>query len=262
MNDEMDEYAVPQGVAFREQVNRLDPWHPTVALTNRAGALPDYARTGDHIAQDAYPLGKRAKGDGISMLQYMEAGRKTGLLYWGAGQTFNWAFFRKDVTTPAEYAAYHDPNPTQIRAVNYLFAVGGARAFLMYNYPTKERWRKKAEKFGDPDWYKRAIAALPELVAPLKKAEPYIMGIGTPPEISVKNHGPAKVAVRAFRSDAGKVGVIIVGCGGKPGKNAADAVITVKDAPKLKSHYGKTVSLGNGQYRFTSASLDSDLLTE
>ena len=263
MNDEMDEYAVPQGVAFREQVNRLDPWHPTVALTNRAGALPDYARTGDHIAQDAYPLVKRAKGDGISsMLQYMEAGRKTGLLYWGSGQTFNWALFRKDVTTPAEYAAYHDPNPTQIRAVNYLFAIGGARAFLMFKYPVKEHWDAQAKKFGDPDWYKRAVAALPEIAAPLKLAEPYIMGIGTPPEISVKNLGPAKVAARAFRSDAGKVGVIIVGCGGKPGKNGADAVITVKNAPKLKSHYGKTVSLGNGQYRFTSASLDSDLLTE
>lgn len=263
MNDEMDEYAVPQGVAFREQVNSLDPWHPTVALTNRAGALPDYARTGDHIAQDAYPLGKRANGDDISrMLQYMESGKRTGLLYWGAAQTFNWAWWRKDVTTPAEYAEYYDPNPTQIRAINYLFAIGGARAFLMYNYPVKERWGEQAKKFGDPDWYKRARAALPEIATPLKKAEPYIMGIGTPPEISVENHGPAEVAARAFRSDEGKVGVIIVGCGGPVGKNSADAVITLKDAPELKSHYGKTVSLGNGQYRFTSDSLDSDLLTD
>jgi len=263
MNDEMDEYAVPQGVAFREQVNRLDPWHPTVALTNRAGALPDYARTGDHIAQDAYPLGKRSKGDDISgMLKYMEAGEKTRLLYWGAGQIFNWAWGNKDVKTPAEYAEWHDPNPTQIRAINYLFAIGGARAFLLYTYPVKERLVEKAKKFGDPDWHKRAIAALPEIAAPLKKAEPYIMGIGTPPEISVENHGPAEVAVRAFRSDEGKVGVIIVGCGGKPGQNGADAVITVKGAPELKSNYGKTVSLGDGQYRFTSESLDSDLLTE
>lgn len=263
MNDEMDEFGVPRCVLFREQVNRLDPWHPTIAGTNLPGALPNYARTGDQIVMGGYPLGKREKGDGISRLQVdADACEKTGLLRWGGVQAFNWAWWKNDVTTPAEYAEYHDPNPTQIRAMCYFLAIGGARAFLMYNYPTKERWRKKAEKFGDPDWYKRAIAALPELVAPLKKAEPYIMGIGTPPEISVKNHGPAKVAVRAFRSDAGKVGVIIVGCGGKPGKNGADAVITVKNAPKLKSHYGKTVSLGNGQYRFTSPSLDSDLLTE
>ena len=261
MNDEMDEYAVPQGVLFREQVNRLDPWHPTVALTNRAGALPDYARTGDHISQDAYPLGKRSQGDDISgMLRYMESGRKTGLLYWGAPQIFNWAWF-KNVTTPAEYAEYHDPNPTQIRAMNYLFAIGGARAFLMYCYPALN-YGEEMPKDVDPDWRDRAIAALPELVAPLKLAEPYIMGIGTPPEISVENHGPAEVAARAFRSDEGKVGVIIVGCGGPVGKNSADAVITLKGAPELKSNYGKTVSLGNGQYRFTSESLDSDLLTE
>jgi len=264
MNDEMDEYAVPKGVLLREQVNRLDPWHPAIALTNRAGALPDYARTGDHIMLDAYPLGKRSAGDDISRMQrYMEAGKKTGLLYWGAAQTFNWAWWR-NVTTPAEYAEYHDPNPTQVRAMNYLFAVNGVRAFLMYTYPVKERQEiaEKAAKFGDPDWHVRAVAALPELAAPLKLAEPYIMGIGTPPEISVENHGPAEVAARAFRSDEGKVGVIIVGCGGPVGKNSADAVITLKDAPELKSHYGKTVSLGNGQYRFTSDSLDSDLLTE
>ena len=192
----------------------------------------------------------------------MESGEKTELLYWGAAQTFNWAWWRKDVTTPAEYAEYHDPDPTQIRAMCYYFAIGGARAFLMYSYPVRERWAAKAEKFGDPNWYKRARAILPEIAAPLKLAEPYIMGIGTPPEISVENHGPAKVAARAFRSDDGKVGVIIVGCGGPVGKNNADAVITLKGAPELKSHYGKTVSLGNGQYRFTSDSLDSDLLTE
>ena len=263
MNDEMEEFAVPRSVAFREQINSLDPHHPTVALTNQPGTLPNYARTGDHLCLDTYPLNKKAAGDDISrILRYMETGEKTGLLCWGAAQTFNWAWWRRDVSTPAEYAEYHDPNPVQIRAMNYLYAVGGARAFIMYNYPAKERYVEKAAKFGDPDWDKRARAALPEIVAPLRKAEPYIMGIGTPPEISVENHGPAEVAARAFRSDEGKVGVIIVGCGGKPGKNNADAIITLKDSPELKSQYGKTVSLGNGQYRFTSESLDSDLLTE
>ena len=263
MNDEMDEFGVPRCVAFREQVNRLDPWHPTVAGTNLPGALPNYARTGDHFLLGGYPLGKRAAGDDISKLQVnADACQKTGLPRWVCVQAFNWAWWSEDVTTPAEYAEYHDPDPTQIRAMCYYFAIGGARAFLMYSYPVRGRWAAKAEKFGDPDWCKRARAALPELVPPLKKAEPYIMGIGTPPEISVENHGPAKVAARAFRSDEGKVGVIIVGCGGPIGKNNADAVITLKDAPELKSHYGKTVSLGNGQYRFTSDSLDSDLLTE
>ena len=58
-----------------------------------------------------------------------EAGEKTGLLFWGAGQTFNWAWWKKDVTTPAEYAEYYDPDPTQIRAINYFFAIGGARRY-------------------------------------------------------------------------------------------------------------------------------------
>ncbi len=263
MNDEMEEFAVPRAVAFRELVNALDPWHPTLALTNLPGALPNYARTGDQIALDAYPLVKRADGDDISRISVcMAAGRRTGLTTWGVPQIFNWGLLRNDVDTPEKYAQYHSPDLLQIRAMNYLYAIGGARAFLLYNYPMPSLYAAKAAAVRDPDWGRRQLEQLPEIVAALKLAEPYIMGAAAAPEIKIENHGPATVEARAFRSDDGKLGVLIVGCGGKPGSNAADAVISIAGAPPLRSRFGRTTPLADGQYRFTAPGLDSDLLTE
>ena len=105
--------------------------------------------------------------------------------------------------------------------------------------------------YPEQTWKKLKAAAMT-----LKNMEPYLLSTETAPEIRVENSGKAKVHARAWLRENGKLCVAVVGSGG----GNAEAVLHIPGNRSLKSSYGRTVSLGNGCYRFTSADLGSDLL--
>lgn len=264
LTDEMCEADVELVEKYRESINRLDPLHPTITLTNLPSALPNYARSGDYFLFDSYPLEKAERGDNIEgIISFAAAAKKAGVPVWMAPQAFNWGLIKQwEVKDAAGYRKYIEPTADMLRSMSYLGAIHDARAFIFYSFPSARRYAEVIRKVDDPQYYPRTVKMLSEVIGGLKKAEPYIMGSKTPPELTLSTRGDIRVEARAFRADNGKVGVLIVGCGGKPNQGGSEAVISVPGCDNLQSAFGHTRNLGGGLYHYRAPRLSSDLLVE
>ncbi|MBP0974985.1 MAG: ribonuclease P protein component, partial [Oscillospiraceae bacterium] len=58
-SDEVPEEFMDQVLAMRHTLNRLDPGHPVMTLTNDPKLLPKFAQLGDIFCNDNYPIMKK-----------------------------------------------------------------------------------------------------------------------------------------------------------------------------------------------------------
>lgn len=255
MNDEFPEEKLPQAIRHRQLVNSLDPWHPTLALTNLPSSLPEYALSGDIFSPDCYPLNKTTGSKKITDISVaMQAANRSGVPVWGTPQAFNWGIF--SAKNPQDYQQYIMPNESDMRAMALLFLAEGAKGLMLYEYPFERRQKKMTELSGDADSPARLWQDIKKMALSLRELESYILSLRKPPEFILENHGSGTVKAIAYQNENGGNCLIIV----SRGDGQADAIITIPGVSKMKSKYGNTQNLGEGKYKFSAAGLDSDIL--
>lgn len=260
LTDELSAEQLALPIEMRRILNREDPYHPTFTLTNLESELPDYARSGDIVMFDPYPLRSRKGGSWGVRADYGVFGGRgqlAGTPIWAAPQGFSWGLQPENL---AKHKDFIDPSEEDMRSLMLLSLVEGAKGICLFMYPYL--WdRKKLERrakyglqnYSDDMWQRQVKAG-----AAVKKLEPYFISSLPVPQLQIENRGKSAVKARLWKAADGKLALVIV----NPGKGPADAVITVPGCGKLKSDFGHTVHLGGDRYHFTSKDLASDMLFE
>ncbi|OQA88255.1 MAG: hypothetical protein BWY31_00417 [Lentisphaerae bacterium ADurb.Bin242] len=247
LSDENPLKEYPSVKRLRERVSAVDPWHPTVTLTNRTDYFTACAATGDILSYDYYPI--NTVRDQSFQYEGIESAGNLGIPHWFTPQAFHWGAARRH----HPFHTYRYPSEEEMRSLNLAAAIYNAKGFLFYSYADVRLQEEKLDSAnGKMFWNSvRGVSSL------LRELEPWIMSVEKAPETAVvpKHAGKAKVIARAFFSD-GKTAVLIVSNGPGP----AEAVITVPGCPALKSKYGHTRNLGDGKYLFTGENIASDVL--
>lgn len=112
-------------------------------------------------------------------------------------------------------------------------------------------------------FYERA-EAIPDnyklYTIPLKELEPFIMSTQRPLPIMVESEPKNAVEAGALLDDNGNYRIIVIGIEGKAKGTFTLPENLQKMKTGLRSKYGKTKSLGDGKFEFTSVGVDSDIL--
>ena len=254
-SDEVPEEFMDQVLAMRNTLNRLDPDHPVVTLSNDPKLLPKFAQLGDIFCNDCYPIvKKKAPRDLKKISEFMKQARRSGGPIWGYVQAFNWGHYNGGLT-PEKFAEYADPSAEEIRSMIFLYAIEGARGFLFYTDPMTERLRKRSIQYNVPSYPEQMWQNILPAVRDLKSVENFILGKQGPVKLQLTEM-KGKCSAALFDDDNGKKTVLIVAVSGKE----AECEFTVPNEVSLKSRFGKTENLGGGRYRFKGTGASSDVL--
>ena len=240
---------------MRHTLNRLDPDHPVMTVTNDPKLLPKFAQLGDIFCNDSYPIVKKTDPRDLKdILTFMKQARRGGVPIWGYVQAFNWGYYKGKIT-PEKFAEFATPTAEEIRSMIFLYAIGGARGFLIFTDPMVEQIRKDSVRYGDPTYPEQMWQNILSAVRDLKSMESFILGKQGPTRLELTQQ-KGKCAAALFESDSGKKAVLIVAVSG----NEAECEFTVPGEASLKSRFGKTENLGGGRYRFKGPGASSDVL--
>ena len=260
LTDELSSEQLALPIEMRRILNEEDPYHPTFTLTNLPSELPDYARSGDIVMYDPYPLRSQKSGSWAVKDDYEVFGIRgplAGTPIWAAPQGFSWGIQPENIHRFKEFI---DPSAEDMRTLMLFSLVEGAKGVCLFNYPFlwNQQTIKNRAKYGLQDYpqdmWKRQVKAASDV----KLLEPYFISSLPTPKIKVENKGKAKVKAKLWKAANGKLCLVIIGTG----KGNGDAVITVPNCVTLKSKFNHTKHLGNGRYHFTSKDLASDMLFE
>lgn len=260
LTDELSAEQLTVPIQLRQILNREDPYHPTFTLTNLPSELPDYARSGDIVMVDPYPLTTHRLGSTAVKSKYevfSGRGQLAGTPIWAVPQGFSWGLHGNNLPNLKNFI---DPSKEDMRTLMLLSLVEGAKGICLYNYPflwnpkTIAKYAKYGLQNYSDDMWKRQVKA----GAAVKKLEPYFISSKPVPRLKIENRGKSAVKARLWKAADGKLALVIV----NPGKGPADAVITVPGCGPLKSDFGHTKALGQGRYHFTAPDLASDMLFE
>lgn len=254
VNDELPVSVLPRLTARRQEVNRLDPHHPTWAVLYQFDELQYYAPTCDILGIDPYPIENDRSRDMKRVLHGMEkseeaTGTAEGMALWVVPQVFNSGAYGCD-DRETLLKNYRDPTETEMRAMALLCALKGAKGFIFYSYFDLFRPHTL------PDLERR----WPEICRvgrQLRELEPFLLSPRPHPKTTVEA-GSGRVLARCFVSEDGRWRVLVAGIG--PGDSAA--TIHVEGAPGLRSRFGSSKPLGQGRYRFTGRDICADVLEE
>lgn len=251
VSDENPLDEIPNICRLRETISEQDPWHPTMTLTDRPGNFLAFAKSGDYIMHDPYPVGLAPYMDGpvqtmMHMRRGVEEAKNVGTPFVLVPQIFPWGSSRKKL--PNRY-----PTEVEMRSMALLGAIFDAKAYFFYSYHHCFYYSEKLTPgYAETHWnnVKNAVAVINELA-------PFFLSREEAPKTSVKQLNGPMVLARAFVSE-GKTAVVITADG--PGE--ATAEITVTGKSDLKSRFGRTAEIAPGIYRFKGLHIDSDVLVE
>ena len=254
-SDEVPEEFTDQVLAMRHTLNRLDPDHPVMTLTNDPKLLPKFAQLGDIFCNDCYPIVKKKDPRDLkSIPAFMKQARRSGVPLWGYVQAFNWGHYTGGMT-PEKFAGFADLSAEEIRSMIFLYAIEGARGFLFYTDPMIEKIRKQSVRYNVPSHPEQMWKNLLSAIRDLKSVESFILGKQGPTRLKLAEK-KGKCAAALFENDRGKKAVLIAAVSGKE----AECEFTVPGEPSLRSRFGKTENLGGGRYRFKGTAASSDVL--
>ena len=254
-SDEVPEEFMGQVLAMRHTLNRLDPDHPVMTLTNDPKLLPKFAQLGDIFCNDCYPIVKKKDPRDLkSIPDFMKQARRSGVPTWGYVQAFNWGHYKGGMT-PEKFAEFADPSAEEIRSMIFLYAIEGARGFLFYTDPMTEKIRKQSVQYNAPSHPEQMWQNILPAIRDLKSVESFILGKQGPTRLQLAEK-KGKCAAALFENDKGKKAVLVVAVSGKE----AECEFTVPGETSLKSWFGKTENLGGGRYRFKGTAASSDVL--
>ena len=248
ISDENPVTEVPAIRKLRELVGELDPWHPTMTLTCRVDDFPAFAKTGDYLMYDDYPVGCGWYGFMDSERQSMKSSHKNIRKAKEAGIPFVWVPQIFSWNTCVKGWPHRYPTSKELRSIALLGAVYEARAYYCYAY--------HIIFYRDPDYAEEAWKNTAEGVKLISSLAPWFLSTEPAPEAQVKQISGAEVAARAFVHE-GKPLVIITA----DGPDECEAEITVPGVTGLKSRYGNTEEVSPGVYKFKGLNIDSDVLS-
>jgi hypothetical protein len=260
--DEMSASYAPRLTERRRLVRKLDPWHPTWAINCTPQEIGRMSTVTDVTGIDPYPINKIDSNDMAavdhfaSKTQAALAGDGQGLPLWVMPQAHNTGLYqmvdgrRFDRAEDREklLAKYRAPSEEEMRSMSLLMAIQGARGFVFYSYYDQI---KPAVLTDFPKRWKE----LCNVGALLQELRPFLYSDEKAPQLTVKTI-KGKIHAAAYKAADGKVKVLVTGTG--PGESEAE--ITLAGTANLKSRYGKTESLGSGDYRFKGTDICSDVL--
>lgn len=248
VSDENSIDEIPAIRALRERISQYDPYHPVLTLTNLVRNFQYFAKTGDVLLYDLYPIGwRKNSGPAQTLKDALPAfapAKQTGLPLWWVPQAFPWA-----ASSLENLPRY--PTEAEMTSQCLLAAIHGVKAFLLYSWHHATYLADK----NAPGHSQKLWQDICKTVGVLKELEPFIMSTETAPAIKVKKVKGKDVKAAAFKS-GDKLRVLIVAIG--PGDSSAE--ITVPGRVGLKSRTGKTEDLGGGCYRFTGKHIVYDIL--
>ncbi len=246
ISDENPLDQIPRLRDMREMINARDPDHPVVTLTYIPRHFPAFARTGDVLAVDNYPITGRSSSLGL-LPELVADGVRTMPAVWVVPQAMNWRVYRSD-DSPEN--PFRFPTTMEMQSMALAAAVNGAKGFLFYNYDDIFR-RGEAMQPGsaEADWQQ----VVPVLRL-LRELEGYLLSLEPAPPAESSGD---RVLARAWR-DGGKTMLAIV----SPGPGDCDAEVFLAGEAGLKSRFGLTENLGGGRYRFRGTGACSDILEE
>lgn len=248
VSDENPVSQIPQIQSLRELISREDPWHPTMTLTCHFNDYYPFARTGDCLMTDVYPVGPAtrtgARQDQRLCRIFLERVNETGSIPVWVPQVFAWA--ASTGVLPFRY-----PTDREIRSMVLMGTVCGAKAYFFYSYHHVMYYSEDK----DPGHSGEQWARIARTATLLKALTPFILSQEEPPKLSVRQISGATISARAFKKD-GKVVVVVVADG--PDKAVAD--IQVEGRKDLKSLFGGIQKNEDGSYRFEAMHIDSDIL--
>ncbi len=248
VSDENPINEIPEIRHLRETVSECDPFHPVMTLTNNPENFMEFARTGDYLMFDHYPVGNAGSmgfGEAQTMKQTREwlarADAVKVPVIW-VPQIFAWAAFNRNV--PFRY-----PTEQEMRSMILLGAIFNVRGYFLYAYhPIFHMSARMDPGHVDEQWdrVKKCVALLNELTQ-------WFLSREKAPAVSVKQLSGSHASARAF-AFGGKTAVVITADG--PGRSEAE----ITAVPGLKSRFGKTAEIRPGVYRFEGQHIDSDIL--
>ena len=254
-SDEVPEEFMARVLDMRHTLNRLDPDHPVMSVTNDPKLLPKFAQLGDIFCNDSYPIVKKNDPRDLKdILTFMKQARRGGGSVWGYVQAFNWGYYKGKIT-PEKFAEYATPSAEEIRSMIFLYAIEGARGFLIYSDPMVDRIRKESVRFNVPAYPEQMWQNILPAIRDLKSVESFILGKQGAIRLQVAEK-KGKCAAALFENDKGKKAVLVVAVSGKE----AECEFTVPGETSLRSRFGKTENLGGGRYRFKGSAASSDVL--
>ena len=235
---------------LRELISELDPWHPTMTLTDKPNHFQYFAKTGDYIMHDSYPVGRHVYKDSPRQSmdyshQALEDIKKVGTPFVWVPQIFSW-----NSSNPSMVPRY--PTAKEVRSMALLGAIYDAKAYYFYSYHHIFYYSEKTDPgHSEEQWANASVGA--KLITSLA---PYFLSREKAPKATVKQLSGKPVLARAFVHE-GKTLVVITA----DGPDECEAEITVPGATGLKSRYGNTVETAPGVYRFKGLNIDSDVLS-
>ena len=249
ISDENPVSQIPDILHLRKTLAKYDPAHPTFTLTNVAGNFLDFARTGDFLMSDVYPIGDNTGKVGVEEQSmslcrlYLEKANATGLPIIWVPQIFAWKVFRKDDPV------FRYPTEQEIRSMVLLGTVAGVKGYYFYAYHPVFY---NSERL-DPGKSAEQWARITPSAKLLQELTPYIVSEDKPPELMITQISGEKISGRALR-DGENAAVVLTADG--PGNASAE----IRTVPGLVSRYGKTRETAPGVYVFNAENVDSDVL--
>ena len=252
ISDENPVTEVPAIRHLRELAGELDPWHPTMTLTCRVDDFTAFAKTGDYLMYDDYPVGCGWYSYKESERQSMEPSHKGIRKAKEAGVPFVWVpqifcWNASNINWPKRY-----PTAKEVRSMALLGAIYEARAYFFYSYHHIFYFGEKNDPgHSEEAWKNAAVGA--KLISSLA---PWFLSTEPAPEAQVKQISGAAVAARAFVHEGRPLVVITA-----DGPDECEAEITVPGVTGLKSRYGNTEEIAPCVYKFKGLNIDSDVLS-
>ena len=248
VSDENPISQIPEILNLRQTLAKYDPDHPTFTLTNIEGNFYDFARTGDYLMTDVYPIGDNTNQTGIEQdmslcRNHLEKAKLTGSNVVWVPQIFAWKAFRK------KDPVFRYPTEQEIRSMVLVGTVYGVKAYYFYAYHPIFYYSEKMDPGKSGEQWARVVPA----AKLLQELTPYILSDEKAPDLTIKQIKGKKIVGRALQYNK-RVAVVLTADG--PG----DASAEIKTVPGLVSRYGKTKETAPGVYVFTAKHVDSDVL--
>jgi len=246
VNDESPISMLPELTSRRNLLNRLDPFHPTLAVLYQLIDLPLYGPSCDILGIDHYPIGKASANNISSIEKYMRKIEFSGKTAWVVPQAFNPAVY--NAKKPEDFALYRAPSESELRTMTLTMAAMGAKGFIFYKY--EDIFSPKLP----PDNFNKYWQELVRTVKTLRELEPFIMSDFSAVELPVELSS-GKANAWLMRDDSGKTRIILVA----PGPGLTKGRISLPAGTKFRSAYGLT-EFSDSTAQFCVDGINADLL--
>ena len=201
-NDERPVSDIPKLKLRQQWIEGLDKDHPTWSVQDVFSETRHYLGTYDVLGMDPYPVPKKPIETVISSMRQGAEGTFGTKAVWQVPQAFGWGWLGR-----REREGERGPTKEEIANMTWQSIAGGANGIVYYSFHTM---RKASAIPGDD--FEKAWARVKAAAFEVKKYEPALLSLETPPVVS---GGTDAVAVRTWRN-GGYVYLLAVNCTAKP----------------------------------------------